>query len=141
VYKLLFVVPGTRAVRRHSCGIYPPRRTKRELSSGFQRRRIRGIRIPTPISVNNHDQSLKCAAYLRSWTANNAESIAPLLARVCQNGISPELASACQARPMSPDTGDVRRPVDTSFTTAVHAQPDQRPDHTRSATHVDVPNP
>lgn len=126
----MFVVPGTRAVRRHSCRIYPQRRTKRDLSSGFQRRRIRGIRIPTPVSVNNHDKSLKCASYLRSWIANNAESITPLLARVCQNGISPEVEIVCQAKPMSPDTGDVRRPVDTASTTAVYTQPDQRPHHT-----------
>lgn len=62
------------------------RHTKRELSSRFQFRWLRGIRISIllyqSVSVIADESHLSASAHLRSWIANKAESITPLLARV-----------------------------------------------------------
>lgn len=57
-------------------------------------------------------------AYRVRWKAITGESQAPLLARVCQKGVAPEDARVFQARPISPETGLLRSPLDTSSQTA-----------------------
>lgn len=61
----------------------------------------------------------KGGAYLRSWIANNAEVIVPLLAIFCQNGVFPEAESDSHARPKIPDMGEVMKLDDNASTTAV----------------------
>jgi hypothetical protein len=64
-------------------------------------------------SAMDHD-----GAYRVRWKAITGESQAPLVARVCQKGVAPEDERVFQARPISPDTGLLRSPLDTQSQTA-----------------------
>jgi len=62
---------------------------------------------------------MSAISHLVSCTANNGESHAPMPASVCQNGIRCDVAIISQAKPSSPETGGVRKPVDTASITPI----------------------
>ena len=52
------------------------------------------------------------------WKVMTGSSHVPDEARVCQNGSAPEEAMDCHARPIKPEIGDSRRPVEMTSQTA-----------------------
>ena len=55
------------------------------------------------------------------WKAITGSSHAPEEARVCQKGSAPDEAIDCHARPIKPETGDSRRPLEMASHTAGRA--------------------